>query len=135
MSSYNRGFQFPDWRSGAREEKRGVIQSVKVTGDGVKVTFKKESWQEPTYSCRETNKIDGFKDGKLVYRQKCKKTGSKTVKFHEQPVEFPARHASYLKAGQFLIFSKPFSDSIAMPKRVYQNKKQDKLVGLLGLPL
>ena len=135
MSSYNRGFEFPDWRSGSREEKRGVIQSVKVSGDGVKVTFKKESWQEPTYSCRETNKIDGFKDGKLVYRQKCKKTGSKTVKFHEQPVEFPVRHASHLKAGQFLIFSKPFGDSIAMPKRVYRTKKQDTLVGLLGLPL
>jgi hypothetical protein len=135
MSSYSRGFEFPDWRSGSREERRGVIQSAKASGDVIKVTFKKESWQEPTYSCRETNKIDGIKDGKLVYRQKCRKTGSKTVKHHEQPVEFPMRHASYLKVGQFLIFTRPLGNSVAMPKKVYRTKKQDKLVGLLGLPL
>ena len=135
MTSYSRGFEFPDWRTGSREEKRGVIQSVKASGDLVKVTFKKESWQEPIYSCRETNKIDGIKDGKLVYRKNCRKTGSKTVKHHEQPIEFPARHASHLKAGQFLVFTKPFGDSVPMPKRVYKTKKQDTLVGILGLAL
>ena len=135
LSSYSRGFKFPDWRTGSREEKRGVIQSVKASGDVVKVTFKKESWQEPIYNCRETNKIDGIKNGKLVYRQNCKKTGSKTIKHHEQPVEFPARHASHLKAGQFLVFTRPRGDSVPMPKRIYKTKKQDTLVGVLGLAL
>ncbi len=128
-------FEFPNWRSGGFETRKATIQSVKKSGDTIHVSFRKESWKEPIIKCRETRRIDSIRNGRIVYRQKCKQTGKKTMTSQERPIDFPALHASHLKAGQFLVFSKPHTGGIPMPLRSYKSKAQKTILAIFGLPL
>ncbi len=128
-------FEFPNWRSGGFETRKATIQSVKKSGDTIHVSFRKETWKEPIIKCRETRRIDSIRNGRIVYRQKCKQTGKKTTTSQERPIDFPALHASHLKAGQFLIFSKPHTGGIPMPLRSYKSKAQKTILAIFGLPL
>jgi hypothetical protein len=62
------------------KDQKGQVAGVKAQNGGVVVSFKTQSWQEPTWNCRETNKIDRISaDGRVEYRQSCVATGMETV--------------------------------------------------------
>jgi len=123
-------------KTGVIMARSGRIKSVKKTGKGTALTFKTESWKEPVWDCKETRKIDRITaDGRIVYRQNCKKKGTKTVKSTVEPFTVPPSLAAGLKAGQFMSASVEFTKggNIGIPLVVYKSKKQDKVLGALGV--
>jgi hypothetical protein len=49
---------------------QGRVSAVKKTKDGIRVTFKKDRWMEPTFSCTSTGRIMAFESaGKPIYRR------------------------------------------------------------------
>ncbi|MGN6106280.1 MAG: hypothetical protein ACTHU0_14320 [Kofleriaceae bacterium] len=117
-------------------EAQGVIASVAPKGDMIAVTFKKETWVEQLYNCKETNKIDRIDDrGKIVYRQVCTEAGTKKHELKEAPVVVEKRFAGALKAGRFLEMRVTEGERIAVPIAVYAAKDKKQLVGYLGFVL
>ncbi len=115
----------------------GVVKTAKKKGNTLEVTFKKESWKTPVYKCKETRRLDRIEaDGTLVYRKKCKQTGTKTVTSQEKPVTIPAGAATGVKPGAFLVVArdKKKSDQ-GLPRHVYSGKDRKKLLNFYGLPL
>ncbi len=115
----------------------GVIAKVTKNGDTTSLTFKKESWKVAVYKCKETHRLERIEsDGTLVYRKKCKQTGTKTVVSQEKPLQIPAITAGDIKSGSFVVASRSRDDkSRGIPKEVYKSKKRERLLRYYGLPL
>jgi hypothetical protein len=123
--------------AGYFESGQGVVARAKKKADTVEVSFKKESWNEPIYKCVETHRLDRIEaDGTLVYRKKCRKTGSKKMSSQEKPITLPASAAAGIRPGSFLVVARSKKNSSeGLPRRVYASKKRDKIVNFYGLPL
>lgn len=120
------------------KETQAVIATVAPAKDEmIKVTFKKETWTEQLYNCKETNRIDRISDdGRLVYREICTPAGTKKHELKEEPVLVEKRFAGALKAGRFLEMRVTTgAERIAMPLRVYAAKDKKQLSGYLGFAL
>jgi len=120
------------------KETQAVIAAVAPSkNDLVKVTFKKETWVEQLYNCKETNRIDRIgDDGKIIYREICKAAGTKKHELKEEPVLVEKRFAGALKAGRFLEMRvTQGADRMAMPLSVYATKDKKQLTGYLGFVL
>ncbi len=115
----------------------GVVASAKKQGDTLAITFKKESWKQPVYKCKQTNRLDRIEaDGTLVYRKNCKQTGTKTVTSQEKPVTIPAAAATGVKSGAFLVVARSKKNSSeGLPRHVYSGKDRKKLLNFYGLAL
>ena len=120
------------------KETQAVIASVApAPGDLIKVTFKKETWIEDLFDCKETNRIDRIgDDGKIIYRETCKPAGTKKHELKEEPVLVEKRFAGALKAGRFLEMRvTEGKERLAMPLAVYATKDKKQLTGYLGFVL
>lgn len=120
------------------KETQAVIAAVAPGKDDmIKVTFKKETWVEQLYNCKETNRIDRIgDDGKIIYREICTPAGTKKHELKEEPVLVEKRFAGALKAGRFLEMRVTTGATrIAMPLRVYATKDKKQLSGYLGFAL
>jgi hypothetical protein len=119
-------------------DQKGRVAAVKAQGDGVMVTFKTESWKEPTFNCKETNRIDRITaDGRVEYRQICTRTGTETVKVTPRPVWIRKDLAAGIKPGVFMkyrIDDKP-KPAQGFPREVYADEAQKKLVQYWGFPV
>ncbi len=115
----------------------GVVASAKKNGDALEITFKKESWKQPVYKCKETGRLDRIEaDGTLVYRKKCKQTGTKTIVSQEKPVTVPVGAANGIKPGSFVVIARSKEKaSEGLPRHVYKSKKRERLLNFYGLPL
>ncbi len=116
-------------------QSNGTIASIKDTGAGIEVTFKKESWKEPVCKAwKETNTIDGIdlKTGKLKYREVCTSRGYETRTEQAKPVTVPAKYAAGVKAGIAAIFVRG-EDGTGYPIAIYADAKRTKLVGAYGV--
>ena len=120
------------------KETQAVIAAVAPAKDDmVKVTFKKETWVEDLFNCKETNRIDRIgDDGKIIYREICHPAGTKKHELKEEPVLVEKRFAGALKAGRFLEMRvTEGGDRVAMPLGVYATKDKKQLTGYLGFVL
>lgn len=120
------------------KEAQAVIASVAPAKDGMlKITFKKETWNEQLLNCKETNRIDRISDdGKIVYRQICSPAGTRKRELKEEPVLVEKRFADALKPGRFLEMRVTTGgERVAMPMRVYATKDKKQLTGYLGFAL
>lgn len=80
---------------------QGRIAKVAKIDGGIRLTFKKVSWIEPTYECTQTNRIINFEsDGTPIYFSDCKITGTHTETFQPDPRVFTDRSAAGVKVGQ-----------------------------------
>ena len=139
---------FDDWMVQAWEatfnqtsfdrDQKGRVASVKPDGDGVVVSFKTESWKEPVFKCRETNKVHRITaDGRLEYRQHCVAAGTETVKVTPRPVWIRKDLAAGITKGVFMkwrVDSKP-SPAQGFPLEVYADQAQTKLLSFHGFPI
>lgn len=116
---------------------RGVVAKVKKSGDKLVVQFKKESWKEAVYKCRETRRIDRIDSrGNLVYRKICKQTGTKTISSTEKPITVAASAAMGIRPGAFLVVARSKEDNTqGLPRKVYKSKKKETLLNYYGLAL
>lgn len=82
----------------------GKVASVKATKDGLLVTFKKETWMAPTWSCTTSGKIVMFEsDGTPVYSRDCKIVGQHQESFQLDPHVFDqASTTTKIKVGQIV---------------------------------
>jgi hypothetical protein len=120
------------------KETQAVIAAVAPGKDDmIKVTFKKETWVEQLYNCKETNRIDRISDdGKIIYREICSPAGTKKHELKEEPVLVEKRFAGALKPGRFLEMRvTDGANRVAMPLRVYATKDKKQLSGYLGFAL
>ena len=131
-----KGYEETFNKTGIIMNRAGVIKSAKKTAQGTKLTFKTKSWKQKVWNCKETKKIDRIDaSGKIIYRQKCKAAGTKTVKSTVEPFLVPAAMAGGLKPGQFIEARVEFKQSgnVGVPLVLYKSKKQDKVLGALGV--
>jgi hypothetical protein len=113
---------------------KGQIAALANQGDMVKVTFKTVKWNQPTYSCVETRRIEKISsNGDIVYRRNCRVTGSEVKSSTEQPLEVPAVFAGGLAVGQFATFKAGASSQSGMPWLVYTDAGMKKLVSVFGV--
>ncbi len=131
-----------DYGKGFGGSDSGVIAAVSAAQDGlVTVKFKKESWMEPVYKCKETNRIDRVEfnssgDAKIVYRENCVQVGERKVEKLLPPTSVDARFATALKAGRFVMLRMPSNNggsSNGFPEQVWDTKARKKLVGYFGV--
>lgn len=132
LSAYEQTFN----KVGTMMNRSGRIKSAKKTPKGTKLTFKTESWKETVWDCKETRKIDRItSDGRIVYRQKCKAKGKKTVTSTVEPYLVPTSLASGLKPGVFVVATVEFGKqgNVGVPLVLFKSKKQEKVLGILGI--
>lgn len=131
-----------DYGKGFGGSDSGVIAAVSADQGGlVTVKFKKESWMEPVYKCKETNRIDRVEfnnsgDAKIVYRENCVQVGQRKVEKLLPPTNVDARFAAALKAGRFVMMRMPSNNggsSNGFPEQVWDTKARKKLVGYFGV--
>lgn len=126
-----------DYRARFGGRDGGVIAKVAAAKDGVvEVRFKKESWMEPVYKCRDTNRIDRVEfegnRAKVIYRQSCVQTGERKVSKQLPPTPVDARFASALKPGRFAVMRLASDTTTGFPQEVWDSKARKVLVGYLG---
>ncbi|MDB4957393.1 MAG: hypothetical protein JWO36_4962 [Myxococcales bacterium] len=79
---------------------QGKVVTVKKTKDGTLVTFKKEKWFEPTWSCTEGRVINYESDGTPIRSRNCVQVGSHEVTYQLEPHLFDeASNVASLKPG------------------------------------
>lgn len=115
----------------------GVIAKVSAPAGGlIEVTFKKESWMEPVYKCKQTNKIDRLEWSgdkvKVIYRQNCVQTGTKQVSRTPASLKVDARFAAGLKPGAFAE-ARYWKDGTGFITTVFVGKDRKGLTGYYGL--
>ena len=116
-------------------DQKGQIASMVASGDGFTIAFKHSSYQAPTWSCQDTNRIDRITpDGRVEYRQSCVQTGTHTVNDTAQSAWIRKDVAEGLKVGMVLemrLDRKP--DPLeGFPMETYSAKQ---LVQYWGFPL
>ena len=117
----------------------GEVKSIKKSGDDVTITFTTAKWKEPTFSCKDTNKIYRIGiDGRIYYRQTCVKTGMRDVSFTHKPLTVPGWAAGGVKVGALVKFNR--YPNAVKPDRgwiveVFTSKAQTKRTGFLGTEL
>jgi hypothetical protein len=117
---------------------KGTVAAVKPQGDGVMVSFRTESWQEPILDCHDTNRVDRIlADGRLEYRQSCVSRGTRTAHSTLRPVWMPRDLAAGLKAG--VVMSLQIDDTPSPPQgfplEVYADAGKKHLVQYAGFPV
>jgi hypothetical protein len=86
-----------------RKLKLGKIASMKTTSEGVVVTFKKEKWIEPVWSCEHTGQIIQYDaSGRPQYNYHCKEVGTEQQEWELGPHVVDVRSARGLKVGQIV---------------------------------
>lgn len=113
----------------------GTIASMKESGDGFELTFKKETWKETVCKqWKETDRVDGIdlKTGKLIYRSYCAKTGTETRESTATPVTVAKSYAEGLKVGVAASFVRD-GDGNGYPTAIFSDKKRTKIVGAFGV--
>jgi hypothetical protein len=86
-----------------RHMKQGKLTAVKKTADGVLLTFKKEKWVEPVFTCENTGKIIQWSaDGQPQFLVHCKETGSQQLEWELAPQLVDERSGRGLKVGQIV---------------------------------
>jgi hypothetical protein len=119
-------------------DQKGQIASLARQGDGFLVTFKRETYEEPTLDCHDTDHIDQITpDGHVIYRQSCRAVGMHTVDATALPAWIRASFAAELKPGMFLELhlderQKPYE---GYAKAVYADKAHKYLVQYWGFPV
>jgi hypothetical protein len=85
------------------ESTGGNVKGTRKHGEVTVVSFADivTTWDEE--DCHETNRIDGIgSDGQIIYRQSCKKVGTRTERKKVEPIEVPHDEAAKLKAGEYV---------------------------------
>jgi hypothetical protein len=123
-------------------EQKGVVAATKQVGDGVAITFKKESYVDTDWSCTPTSKIYAIHaDGRIEYDENCKVAGHHNVDTTPKPVVVPAAYAAGIAKGKLLVFRPDDAlkggdgNPIAMPVAVFDSKAMKKLEAVWGFAL
>ncbi len=133
-----REFQKQQQKSGFRDlsftAQDGVVQSMKKTKGGVKVTFKQTFITQPKYSCKETNRIDRIMpDGTIKYRENCKRIGTEKLRSSPLPVVFPPHLTTGMKRGSFVKFDRVQGGDSGVPVEVYKDENMKKMTAFRGV--
>ena len=123
-----------DFRTGGSTQyEKGIIATVAPDADGkVKVTFKQETFKEPIWDCKETDKVDRIDErGRVIYRERCTMKGHEDVTFQVKPVTVEARYATALKPGRYAVVLS-FPDRAALPALVFDTPNRGQLFGVAG---
>ena len=111
-----------------------VVKSVTPVGDRVKVEYRTERFQVPTYNCVLTDKISRItSDGRVLYRQNCTKTGMEWKESTEAPITLDAAVATGITAGAFVRARR--ENDLGYPMEVYSDASKANLVAYFGVPL
>ncbi len=109
----------------------GVVGAIDPLGDAYKVTFKAVLVSVEDFDCVDTNKILGVDEyRRVIYDQKCRKTGSHNVNTAAQPVNVPATWIKLLTKGRYVKFG-----TAGMPLEVWKDEQQKSLVSYMGIEL
>jgi hypothetical protein len=85
------------------ESAGGNVRTTRRQGDRATVIFADVVSTYDEEDCHETNRIDGIgSDGRIIYRQICKKTGTRTERRKIDPIEVPSTDADRLRAGDLV---------------------------------
>ena len=119
-------------------DQKGQVAAVKPQSDGIMVSFRTESWQEPVFSCKDTNRIDRIMpDGRVEYRQSCVATGTQTVRDTPRPAWIRNDLADGIKPGVSLtmrVDGRP-SPAQGFPIEVHADKARKRLIQYWGFPV
>lgn len=80
---------------------KATVKSLKRTGDGVRVTFRKHHYTASVpYACRRTRRVSRIRrDGSLEYERNCKWKKVRRVREIAKPVVLPKVEARHLRPG------------------------------------
>jgi hypothetical protein len=119
-------------------DESGPIAKVTNKGSMVEVTFKKVSWKEPTFDCKESNKITAVNwvTGEVRHELNCQETGSEAKSSQLEPVLIAKEYAAALKPGMFLVMvagTQEKSDGrFGFPLYAFEGPKQKTLRAFMG---
>lgn len=124
---------YPRWGAGGHPV-AGIVKAIAKKGETAVIHFKKEEWLEPMWDCVDTNRIDRIDpSGKVVYRQNCKRAGTKKMSIQERPITVQTAHLAGIRPGRFARVTRNPDGKLGIPLDVYNNKKRKVLLSALGL--
>lgn len=123
-----------EWASlvpgGARDPRvhGGKLSAKRPKGELVVLEFADEVERYADEACQETNRVERIEsDGRLVYAQRCRKTGKTNVYRREfEPIVVPAHEAEGLRVGDQV--RAVVGPGTPMAARVLSASRKDKLV-------
>ncbi|MFT3695083.1 MAG: hypothetical protein QM831_18240 [Kofleriaceae bacterium] len=81
----------------------GNVRGVQTHGEMSTVIFADIVTESTDEDCHETSKVDGIgSDGRLIYRQDCRTTGTRTEHTKVEPITVPSDEAKNLRAGELV---------------------------------
>ena len=117
---------------------KGQVASVRHERGGITLVFRRDTYQEPTLDCHDTNRISRIDpDGRVEYQQSCRQVGMHTVDVTPEPAWFRGELAAVIQPGmdvEFRLDSRK-QPSEAYPTAVYADKVHKRLVQYWGFPV
>lgn len=115
---------------GARDPRvhGGKLRAKRPQGPSVVLEFADEVERYADEACHDTNRVERIEgDGRVVYAQRCRKTGKTNVYRREfEPIVVPAREAEGLRVGDQV--RAVVGPGAPMPARVLSVSRKDTLV-------
>jgi hypothetical protein len=106
----------------------GKLRAKRAKGGLVILEFADEVERYADEACSDTHRVERIEsDGRLVYQQRCRKTGKTNVYRQSfEPVVVPAREAKGLQVGD--VVTTVVAPGTPMPGRVVSASRKDRLV-------
>lgn len=75
------------------------VEGIQRSGDEATIRLKTQVEKKTHHICKETDKIDRVKNGKVYYKQKCREGKTETIRTAFEPVTVPAADVARLETG------------------------------------